>query len=110
MFLLLITHTSLILNFLSQIIPLLQNFSVNTNKYIKVKCNVNNICGNRVVHYSKNIIETTHNTGTTTIMQLTNRDKDCDCAKCPYEMNEVEVKRIVENLVDQSMINVQCDR
>lgn len=67
---------------------------------------MNNIYGNSVVHYSKNIIETTHNTGTTTIMQLTNRDKDCDCAKCPYEMNEVEVKHIVKNR--RRSIDDQC--
>lgn len=51
-----------------------------------------------MVQFSKNIIETSNSTGTTTIMQLKNRNQDCDGRKCSFDVPEVEVKlRIVES-------------
>ncbi|KAH8372005.1 hypothetical protein KR093_009695, partial [Drosophila rubida] len=46
----------------NHILALFQNFSVNTNKYIKVKCNVNNLFGN-VVHGKNTTIESSSNNG-----------------------------------------------
>ncbi|KRG04564.1 uncharacterized protein Dmoj_GI19126, isoform B [Drosophila mojavensis] len=73
------------------------NFSVNTNKYIKVKCNVNNIFGNKV--HSRKIIEANNNgVGSKTIMQLSSchvvdrlaAATHCDCLVVDMPMPEVE--------------------